>query len=140
MSLGILLPIARRAFLPMLMAAVMVSFASQDAAAAGNQISYWGTQPAGKPAFGQTVMVTGIISRVDGGPVANQSLQLWFSGRHGVRAGTSHVRTDRLGRFNVLMTIPWGWRYGIQGDPTWVDVTIACPSIGVSRLFRVRNK
>jgi len=138
MSLGILVPFVRRAFLPMLFAAVMVSVAAKDAAA--NEISYWGTQPGGKPAFGQTVMVTGIISRDDGGPVANQSLQLWFSGRHGVRAGTSHVRTDRLGRFNVLMTIPWGWRNGIQGDPTWVDVTIACPSIGVSRLFRVRNK
>jgi len=138
MSLGILIPLVRRAFLPMLFAAVMVSVAAKDAAA--NEISYWGTQPGGKPAFGQTVMVTGIISRDDGGPVANQSLQLWFSGRHGVRAGTYVARTDRLGRFNVLMTIPWNWRNGIQGDPTWVDVTIACPSIGVSRLFRVRNK
>lgn len=138
MSLGILVPFVRRVILPILFAAAMLSFATQDAAA--NQISYWGTQPGGKPAFGQTVMVTGIISRDDGGPVANQSLQLWFSGRHGVRAGTSYVRTDRLGRFNVLMTIPWGWRNGIQGDPTWVDVTVAGQSIGVSRLFRVRNK
>ena len=138
MSFGILVPFVRRVILPMLFAAVMLSFATQGAAA--NEISYWGTQPAGKPAFGQTVMVTGIISRDDGGPVANQTLQLWFSGRHGARAGTYVTRTDRFGRYNVMMTIPRGWYYGIQGDPTWVDLTVAGQSIGVSRLFRVRNK
>lgn len=122
-----------------LLAAVIVSFASRDAAAAGS-ISYWGTQPAGKPAFGQTVMITGIVSPPLGTSPANLPVQLWFSGRHGVRAATVLARTDRLGRFNVLMTIPHAWRYGIYGDPTWVDVTIACPSAGATRLFRVRNK
>jgi hypothetical protein len=113
---------------------------SCETASAGNQISYWGTQPSGKPAFGQTVMVTGTISRDDGGSLANMPLQLQLSGRHGVRAGTYLAGTGRRGRYNVLMTVPSVWRYGIQGDPTWGDVTVAGPTIGVSRLFRVRNK
>jgi hypothetical protein len=140
MSLGILLPIARRALLPMVLAAMTISFFGSASTASANDIFYWGTQPGGKPAFGQTVMVTGIVSRDDGGRVANVPLQLWFSGRHGVRAGTYTTRTDRLGRYSVLMTIPRYWANGIQGDRTWVDVTVASPSIGVSRLFRVRNK
>ena len=136
-----LLPVsrfARRTIMPML---VVATFSALSVgAASANGILYWGTQPAGKPAFGQTVMVTGIISRDDGGPVANQIVQLWFSGRHGVRAGSYTTRTDRLGRYSVLMTIPWNWRYGIQGDPTWVDLNVSCPAIYATKLFRVRDK
>jgi hypothetical protein len=132
---------SRRVLLPLLMTIVAVTVVGQSAnAALGNDIAYFGTQPAGTPAFGQTVMVKGMIIRRDRGPIANQMVQLWFSGRHGARDQSYYVRTDKLGRFNVLMTIPSSWRNGIRGDKTWVDVNISCISIGVTKLFRVRNK
>jgi len=105
-----------------------------NAHASGADISYWGTQPAGKPAFGQTVLVTGAVY---GTPMlAGLRVQLWFSGRHGVRDRTYTVVTNPLGHFSAQMTIPRAW----SNRDTWVDVNISCPSIGKLRLFRVRNK
>jgi len=105
-----------------------------NAHASGADISYWGTQPAGKPAFGQTVLVTGAVY---GTPkLARLRVQLWFSGRHGVRDRTYTVVTNNLGHFSAQMTIPRHW----VNYNTWVDVNISCPSIGKQKLFRVRNK
>jgi hypothetical protein len=126
--------IARRAFMPMVVAALAMSFAAQDAMAGCNNIIYGGTQHGGKPGWGQTVMVTGSITRCDRGPVANQQVELWFSTQKGLRAGSVRVRTDRYGRFSAMMTIPSNWR-GVK----FVDVNIACPSIRVMKLFRVRT-
>ena len=102
----------------------------------GNDIKFYGTQPRGTPAFGQTVLVIGQIFRTDRGRLAQQTVQLWFSGRQGVvRTGTVTVSTDFIGRFNARMTIPRWERLN-----TWVDVNINCPSIGVLKLFRVRGR
>lgn len=128
--------IARRALMPMLLAAMVVSVSANDAMAGGNSIIYGGIQPAAKPAWGQTIMVTGRIIRSDRGPVANQVVELWFSGQHGVRAQSVRVKTDRAGNFSAMMTIPRNWR----DFRTWVDINISCPSAGVLRLYRVRNR
>jgi hypothetical protein len=102
----------------------------------GNSISFFGTQPTPNPSFGQTVLVSGQIFRTDRGRLAQQTVQLWFSGRQGVvRTGTVTVSTDFIGRFNARMTIPRWERLN-----TWVDVNINCPSIGVLKLFRVRGR
>ena len=105
-----------------------------------NTILYFGHQPAGKPAFGQTILITGQIARGDNGSINRQRVQLWFSGRMGIRAGSVFVNTDRFGKFAVNMTIPANWRHGTRNGPTWVDVNISCTSIGVQKLFRVRDK
>jgi len=97
----------------------------------GNDIHYLGTQPRGTPAFGQTVLVSGQIFRTDRGMLHGQTVELWFSGRHGIRAGTVRVRTDFIGRFNATMTIP-------RWVNTWVDLNINCPSINALKLFRVK--
>ena len=96
----------------------------------GNNIIFYGTQPSGTPGFGQTVLVSGQIFRTDRGRLDQQTVELWFSGRHGIRAGTARARTDFIGRFNATMTIP-------RWVNTWVDVNINCPSINVLKLFRV---
>ena len=96
-----------------------------------NNICLFGTQPSGTPAFGQTVLVSGQIFRTDRGPLGGQTVELWFSGRHGIRAGTARVRTDFKGRFNATMTIP-------RWVNTWVDININCPSINVLKLFHVK--
>ena len=133
--------IARRTFVSALLVAVALTCVGKEAVAqSGNNILYYGTQPGGKPAFGQTVLLSGQIFRSDRGPLANQTVELWFSGRHGARVGSVFVRTDSIGRFNATMTIPRSWINGIRGNPTWVDVNINCKSIGVLRLFRVRDK
>ena len=126
--------IARRAFMPMVVAALVMSFAAQDAMAGCNDIIYGGTQPGGKPGWGQTVMVTGSIVRCDRGPVANQQVELWFSTQEGLRAGSVRIRADRFGRFSAKMTIPSNWR-GVK----FVDLNIACYSIGVMKVFRART-
>ena len=129
--------VLRRTFLPCLIVAATWTMLGQSAEAFfGNDIIYSGTQPAGKPAFGQRVMVSGQIVRRDRGPLANQQVLLWFSGRRGVTDMVYTVRTDRFGKFNALMTIPSNWR----NLDTWVDVTFSSSSIGVTKLFRVRNK
>jgi len=133
--------ITRRTFIPALLVAVALACVGKEAVAQGaNDIKYYGTQPGGKPAFGQTVLLSGQIFRTDRGPLANQTVELWFSGRHGARVGSVFVRTDSIGRFNATMTIPRSWINGIRGNPTWVDVNINCTSIGVLKLFRVRDK
>jgi hypothetical protein len=134
--------LTRRRFVPALLLATAIIAGSPQAFANSNRndILYFGTQPAGKPAFGQTVLITGQIVRGDRGPIANQTVILWFSGRHGVQSGTVRVRTDRFGKFAAQMTIPRSWANGINGDKTWVDVNISCPAIGVQKLFRVRDK
>jgi hypothetical protein len=127
----------RRTFLPCLIVAATWAMLGQSAEAFfGNDIIYSGTQPAGKPAFGQRIMVSGQIVRTDRGPLANQTVQLWFSGRHGIQDTIYTVKTDRFGKFNALMTIPRSW----SNLDTWVDVTFSCTSIGATKLFRVRNK
>jgi len=128
---------ARRTFIPALLVAVALTCVGNEASAQfGNSISYYGTQPAGKPGWGQTVLVSGQIFRTDRGPLANQTVQLWFSGRGGMQGGTVTAKTDFLGRFNATMTIPSDWK----NRNTWVDININCPSIGVLKLFRVRGK
>lgn len=133
--------LSRRTFLPAFLAvATLLSAGSQAFANNLNRIHYFGHQPAGKPAFGQTILITGQITRGDRGPVANQRVELWFSGRTGIRAGSVFTTTDRFGRFAVNMTIPSSWRFGTRNGPTWVDLNVSCPSIGRLQLFRVRDK
>jgi len=130
----------RQAAASALFAGIVMSLAASEALAGCGNITFFGTQPGGKPAFGQTVMVSGQVTDCGGRPAAGVDVFLWFSGRHGVQGWRIRVRTDKNGRYTALMTIPRDWAWGIQGDATWVDLNVACPAIGVTKLFRVRNK
>jgi hypothetical protein len=129
-----------RAIASALLAGIPLSLAASEALAGCGNITFFGTQPGGKPAFGQTVMVSGQVTDCGGRPAAGVDVFLWFSGRHGVQGWRICVRTDKNGRYTALMTIPRDWAWGIRGDATWVDLNVACPAIGVTKLFRVRNK
>jgi len=133
-------PLPRRFAVQALVVGIAMSLAASESFAGCGTITFDGVQPAGKPAFGQTVMLTGRVYDCSGRPAAGVLVQLWFSGRHGVRAGTHHVFTDAQGRYSAIMTIPRAWVYGWGGEKTWVDLNVACPVLGISKLFRVRDK
>ena len=95
--------------------------------------------PSGTPAFGQTIQMT--VRVTSGGvPVSNAPVELWFSGRHGIQSGHWRGNTDKNGYCTTTRQIPREWKNGIYGDPTWVDLNVACNRVAALALFRVRNK
>ena len=87
------------------------------------------------PGWGTPAQYSVYLSQ-NGRPVRNASLECWFSGTNGRFTRSWFVTTNNEGRATFLKSIPRDWK-----DKTnWVNLNVACNSVGAYKDWRIRGR